>query len=346
LIFRIENAASFEAYDCKVIAQGIAGNVVIVGPTDAPELLDTIYNESAETITSCAGDYLYSPSLGVEGVGLIRRIFEQDARITIRFNDQIIDKSIENNTITKIITKRGEIDTPFLIFGVGIDPNIAFARESLECDKGILVDTRMRTSDPDIYCVKRHNWGIYRRPGKECTLQADAASQMLGDESREFREEVSIDGLKVGSFLFADVTAPDFDPKEPENETILISHENRIDHYIVNHDRLKRFIGINTNIDLLALKRLIEENAPIDAAYLYSNRLMSEKGRLVCSCEGVHEQELIIKLNAVVSFAELKNYTKAGRTCGRCKQDVCALIEATPADPAEAVRLKLERSRR
>lgn len=351
----IENAATFRSVrDCEAIAQGIEGkNVVIVGAGPiALELLDTLmHNKSADTITLLVrGDYLYSPSLGFEGVGLIRRIFEQDARITIRFNDQIIDKSIENNTITKIITKRGEIDTPFLIFGVGIDPNIAFARESLECDKGILVDTRMRTSDPDIYCVgeaaQLREGGFIAGRVKECTLQADAAiANVLGDESREFREEVSIDGLKVGSFLFADVTAPDFDLKEPENETILISHENRIDHYIVNHDRLKRFIGINTNIDLLALKRLIEENAPIDAAYLYSNRLMSEKGRLVCSCEGVHEQELIelIKLNAVVSFAELKNYTNAGRTCGRCKQDVCALIEATPVDPAEAIRLKQER---
>jgi quinone-reactive Ni/Fe-hydrogenase small subunit len=145
--------------------------------------------------------------------------------------------------------------------------------------------------------------------------------------------------------LFADVTATDFNPKDSENETILITHGDRIDQYIVNNDRLKRFIGINTNIDLLALKRLIETNSPIDAAYLYSNRLMSEYGKLVCSCEGVHELELveIIKENAVTSFAELKEHSKAGRTCGRCKQDICAIISATPVDPEEAARLRQER---
>lgn len=119
-------------------------------------------------------------------------------------------------------------------------------------------------------------------------LQADVAiAHLLGDANALFKEEVSIDGLKVGSFLFADVTATDFNPKDSENEMILITHGDRIDQYIVNNDRLKRFIGINTNIDLLALKRLIPEtDSPIDAAYLYSNRLMSEYGKLVCSCEG------------------------------------------------------------
>jgi quinone-reactive Ni/Fe-hydrogenase small subunit len=167
---------------------------------------------------------------------------------------------------------------------------------------------------------------------------------VLGKEEY-FHEEVSIDGLKVGSFLFADVSSPDFYPKDSENETILISHENRIDQYIVKGDRLKRFIGINTNIDLLALKKLIENNSPIDAAYLYSNRLISKKGRLVCSCEGIHEQELIdsIKENAVMSFADLKPFSKAGRTCGRCKQDIFGIIAATPIDPLEAQRLKGER---
>ncbi|MGE4472412.1 MAG: hydrogenase small subunit, partial [Sulfuricurvum sp.] len=70
-----------------------------------------------------------------------------------------------------------------------------------------------------------------------------------------------------------------------------------------------------------------------------------EYGKLICSCEGVHELELvdIIRENAVTSFADLKEFSKAGRTCGRCKQDVCAIISATPVDPAEAARLRAEK---
>lgn len=354
-ISHIENAATFRSQkDCEQIAQGMIGrNVVIVGAGPiALELLDTLMRSDApKSITLLVRkNYLYSEVISREGLALIQGIFEADSRVSIRFNDQIVDKEVEGNVITKVLTKQGEIDNPFIIFGVGIEPNIPYARGILECDKGILVNERMRTSDENIYCVgeaaQLREGGFIAGRVKECTIQADVAiANLLGTESKTFTEEVSIDGLKVGSFLFADVTATDFNPKDSENETILITHGDRIDQYIVNNDRLKRFIGINTNIDLLALKRLIETDSPIDAAYLYSNRLMSEYGKLVCSCEGVHELELveIIKENAVTSFAELKEHSKAGRTCGRCKQDICAIISATPVDPEEAARLRQER---
>ena len=351
----IDNASTFRSEkDSEKISQGIVGkNVVIVGVGPIGlELLDTLMRSpSPKSITLLARrEYLYSQNLSREGVALLRGIFEQDPRIRIEFNDEIMDKTIIEKRIQSIQTRHRVIEDPFLIFGVGIDPHIAFACDVLECDKGILVDDTMRTSNADIYCVgeaaQLRTSGFIAGRVKECTLQADVAIvTMLELETKRFEQEVSIDGLKVGSFLFADVCSPGFDPKDPENETILITHENRIDQYIVNHDRLKRFIGINTNIDLIHLKNLMVKNEPIDAAYLYSNRLNSGKGRLVCSCESVYEEELIelIKLNAVTSFVELKSHTNAGRVCGRCKQDISALIAATPVDPAEAARLRAQR---
>jgi quinone-reactive Ni/Fe-hydrogenase small subunit len=48
----------------------------------------------------------------------------------------------------------------------------------------------------------------------------------------------------------------------------------------------------------------------------------------------------LIKENAITSFAELKAFSAAARTCGRCKKDVTDLIAATPVDPEEAARIK------
>lgn len=351
----ITNASTFRSEkDSEKIAQGIVGkNVVIVGVGPIGlELLDTLMRSPyPQSITLLArNEYLYSSDLSREGIALLQGIFEQDPRIHIEFNDEIIDKSIIENQMTQIRTRRRVIDDPFLIFGVGIDPHIDFARDYLECDKGILVDDSMCTSNGDIYCVgeaaQLRESGFIAGRVKECTLQAEVAiDAILGLETKRFVQEVSIDGLKVGSFLFADVSSPSYDPKDPENETILITHENRIDQYIVKDDRLKRFIGINTNIDLVRLKQLIEINEKIDANYLYSNRLKSEKGRLTCSCESVYEEELVemIKLNAITSFGELKPYTNAGRVCGRCKQDISALIAATPVDAVKAAAMRLQK---
>jgi len=351
-ISHIDNAATFRSvHDCERIAKVMVDkNVVIVGAGPiALELLDTLMkNDAAKTITLIVrSDYLYSRELNPLSIALIRTIFESDPRITIDFNDAIVDREVVEGTITRILTKKGKvIEDPFLIFGVGIDPNIAFARETLACDKGVLVNAFMQTSDENIYCVgeaaQLREGGFIAGRVKECTMQAHVAIAHLLGKEPQFKPAVTMDGLKVGSFLFADLTAPDFNPKDPHNETILLSHADRIDQYIVNNDRLKRFIGINTNTNLLKLKSLMEQDDPIDVGYFYSNRVMSENGRLVCSCEGVHEQELvkIIREHGVTSFAELEPFSTAGRTCGRCKHDVCALIASTPIDPKEALERK------
>lgn len=351
----IGNAATFRSRnDCDAISTQMAGkNVVIVGSGPiALEMLDTLTRiETPKTITLLVrGDTLYSRDLNSSAVRLVASIFEQDPRVRIRFNDAIIDREVSEGEISRIHTRRETIEEPFVIFGVGIDPNIAFARDSLECDRGVLVDDRMHTSAADVYCIGeaaqvRENGFVAGRV-KECTLQADAAvNDLLGKGGNPFRRQVSVDGLKVGSFLFADVTSPDYDPNDSENETILITHEDRIDQYIVRHDRLRRFIGINTNADVMHLKSLIESDEVIDPAYFYAHRLSSPKGKLICSCEGAYEQEIIelIRENAVTSFSELKPFSQAGRVCGKCKQDICALIERTPVDPAEAARLKAAR---
>ena len=359
-LFGIEgmtNAATFRsAEDSECIAERIKGkNVVMmgVGPIGL-ELLDTLCEmEGPEKIYLVSrGEHLYDKAMCLSSISMMKRIYEEaDPRVEILLEDEIVDKTIEGNTITQIIMKSRTIDNPFVIFGVGISPNMGFVDGELETDKGILVDDHMRTSDPSVYAVgevaQMRNGYIAGRV-KECTLQADAAiASILGQEDGGFQEFITIDGLKVGSFLLADVTSTVYDPKDANNEDIVISSktEGRVDHYITNDDRLVRFIGINTNIDVMALKHMMESGERVDASYYYSNRLISERGKLLCSCASGYEMDLVemIKENCVESFADLKPHSEAGRVCGRCKKDIAQLIADTPVDPEEAARIKAER---
>ncbi len=356
-ISAIENAVTFRnADDSYTIASGIKEKSVVIvgaGPIGI-ELLDTLMQvkDARKIYLLSRGAYLYSSDLDPSAIRLIQTIFEQDPRIVISFDDEIISTDIEEKQIKTIRTKKLTIENPFLVFGVGISPNVAFAKESVTVERGVLVDDLMRSSDPFIYAVgeaaQLKLGGFIAGRVKECTLQADAAvADILDKEAIPFSRKVTIDGLKVGSFMFTDISAPTYRPGDDANETIVIASqkEKRIDQYIINNDRLVRFIGINTNIDILHLRQLIERNEAVDAAYFYDNRMISEKGRLVCSCESVYEGELIdlIKENAVITFSDLKPFTEAGRVCGRCKQDVAGLIAATPVDPEEAKRLKAQR---
>ncbi len=353
----LKNVATFRsAEDSACIAGRMAGrNVVMmgVGPIGL-ELLDTLCTmEGPEKIYLVSrGVHLYDKAMTPSAVAMMKRIYEEaDPRVEILLEEEIVDKEIEGDTITRIVMKSRTIENPFLIFGVGISPSADFVRDALEMDRGILVDPWMRTSDPSVYAVgevAQLRDGYIAGRVKECTLEADAAiAAMLGEEHEGFSDFVTIDGLKVGSFLLADVTSTRYDPKDPENEEIVISSkkEGRIDHYITNDDRLVRFIGINTNIDVMALKRMMEREERVDPEFFYSNRLVSERGKLICSCASTYELDLVelIKENCVESFADLKPLSEAGRVCGRCKHDVVKIIAETPVDPEEAARLKAER---
>ena len=355
----IENVTTFRSADdsFKIAGQIKDRNIIImgVGPIGL-ELLDTLMKipDARSIYILSRGRHLYSKDLNPASVELIQGIFESDPRVNVSYNDEIVERVVEGNRIVRVRTKNHTIDNPFVIFGVGISPNVDFARGSVDVNKGVLVDEKMRSSDPYIYAVGEaaevRSSGYIAGRVKECTLQADAAvADILGAEDAGFVLEPGIDGLKVGSFLFTDVSSPFYSPGSEENETIIISSkkEKRIDQYIINSDRLVRFIGINSNIDVMRLKKMIENDDAVDAAYFYQNRLISERGRIVCSCESVYEQDLvdIIKENAVTSFSELKGLSSAGRTCGRCKKDISDIIAATPVDPEEAAKIKEEKAR-
>jgi len=353
----IENVATFRSADDSFkIAKGIKGrNVIIsgVGPIGL-ELLDTLVKmpDPKRMFLLSRGAHLYDRALNPMAVAWISEIFEADPRVTISYHDEIVERKIEGNRLATIVTKHHTIDDPFLVFGVGITPNVDFARGVLEVDRGILVDETMRTSDPDIYAVgeaaQLRSDGFVAGRVRESTQEADVAvANILGIESERFEHEPAIDGLKVGAFLFTDVSSPKYDPRDPENEDIIIESrkEKRVDQYIVNDDRLRRFIGLNSNVDVMELKRIMEKDEPVDPTFFYHSRKVGERGRLVCSCTGTYELDLVelIKENAVTRFAELKGLTEAGRVCGRCKQDIVDLIAKTPVDPEEAARIRAEK---
>lgn len=352
----IDNATTFRsAKDSFAIAQKIEGqNVVLVGSGPIGlELLDTLtHMEGPESITLLSrSNSLYSGDLTPSAVELITKTYEKDERVRVLFNDEIVDKTVEKGHMTKIHTKTVTIDDPYVIFGVGIVPNVDFARDTLQCDCGIVVDRQMQTSVSDIYAVgeaAQMSDGYSTGHVKECTLQADTAiAHIVGEATEGFSREVSMDALKVGAFMLSDATSPAYKPKDVANEEIVITSkaDNRIDQYIVNDDRLVRFIGINSNIDLLALKQLMETAEKVDASYFYTNRLISERGKLICNCAGGYEQDLvdIIKENCIQNFVDLKPFSESGRVCGRCKKDVAQLIADTPVDSLEAARIKAER---
>ncbi|RLB76912.1 MAG: hyaluronate lyase, partial [Deltaproteobacteria bacterium] len=335
-IDNIKNAALFRsATDCENIKNGVAGREVVIvgsGPIGL-ELLETLNKmESVKSITLLLrSKYLYNKHLSIDSIKTIEECYTKGGKISISYEDEIVDKVVQNSEIISLQTKKLNIKNPFLIFGVGIKPNIEAFKDTLKCNRGILTNRYMQSEDENIYavgeCAEVEEFGFVAGHVKECTTEADSAiSHILQSEPKEFELEVSIDMLKVGEFDLVEVNSPKF---SGDYEKVLISSkkENRIDEYFLNKNSLTRFIGINSNVDVGYIETLINSGEEVDINYLYENRLIGERGRLICSCEHVYYQDIvdIVTSSAISSFAELADFSQAGRVCGRCKimvQDV------------------------
>ncbi|UFH58223.1 hydrogenase small subunit [Sulfurovum mangrovi] len=338
----LDNAGVFRsADDSQKIKEGIKGREVVIvgsGPL-ALELLETLNAmEDAKHITLLVrSNRLYAHSLSSEAQNEIESAYLKSGKVRISYENEIVDKTIIEGHITQLKTKKFEIDDPYLIFGVGIQPNIDFSRESLECNRGILTNDFMQTSDEDIYAVGEaaevKSLGFIAGHVKECTLQADVAlSDLFGSEEKRFRPEVSVDMLKVGEFDLIDVSSPERSKENAFEKIVMTSpNDHRVDEYYIKDDKLIRFIGINSNVDVGYLEDLVRDQNPIDASYLYENRVLSERGRLICSCEHVYQKDLedIVRMSGVSNFQELGEFTQAGRVCGRCKKMVVDVVEAS-----------------
>ncbi|MDO8453791.1 MAG: hydrogenase small subunit [Sulfurimonas sp.] len=334
----IKNAALFRnANDCEVIKNGVNGKTAVIvgsGPIGL-ELLETL-NEMpnvSEIILLIRGKHLYDKNLSIESIKIIEECYLKGGKIKISYEDEIVDKVVEDNEIKFLKTRKLEIKNPFLIFGVGIKPNIEEFRNSLACGKGILTNRYMQTEDEDIYavgeCAEVKEIDFIAGHVKECTLQADCAiSHILQTDLKEYEREVSIDMLKVGEFDLVDVSNPCFH-ENVEKVLITSGKDKRVDEYFISNDKLIRFVGINSNVDVGYIQTLIEDGDEVDINYLYQNRLIGERGRLICSCEHVYHQDLvdIVTQSGISSFSELSNFSQAGRVCGRCKIMVADVIK-------------------
>lgn len=335
----IENASVFRSADeAFKIAEQIKGREVVLvgaGPISL-ELLDTLDNvEDIKHITLLVrGKTLYDKTLSPQSIKIMEEAYLKNGKIRISYEDVITDTRIENGRITLLKTTKHTFDDPFLIFGIGITPNIGPFKETLECDRGILTDSYMQTSQEDIYavgeCAQLRENGFIAGHVKACTLQADAAiSKILQEDSKPFVPEITIDMLKVGEFDLVDVRSPHFG-KEFEKIIIDSEQDKRVDEYYLQYNRLLRFIGLNSNMDVGYIEEIMEENEEIDLKSFYENRLPNEKGRLVCSCEHLYHQDLVslVVENGIRDFSELKPFSNAGRVCGKCRHTVIQVIES------------------
>ena len=241
--------------------------------------------------------------------------------------------------LTGIRLKSGRhIECDAMVIAIGTIPNTELAREcGLNCQRGVIVNERLQTSDPDIYAIgeiaefKGFLYGITAAAEQ----QAEVVAQFInGDISSYYSESLLMNIIKIHGFDLCSMGIPECPNERDYEEIVFIDKAKR--YYkkcIIHQDRLVGAILIGDKTEFQEFKELIANKTELSDKRLQLLRSGKKAepvlGKLVCSCNNVGSENLKIKIaEGCTEFKDLCSLTGAGTGCGSCRPEVQRILES------------------
>lgn len=257
-----------------------------------------------------------------------------------------------NGKVNGIRFKDGtELETDLVVMAVGVRPNIALAKAAaLTCDRGVIVDDTLKTSDPHIVAVGecvQHRGMVYGLVAPLYEQGKVLARHLAGVEDPGLYSGSSMaTRLKVsGVDLFS---AGDF-AGDAETEEILFNDPSRkiYKKLVIRNQKLQGAVLVGDTEDGPWLLDLIRQQRDIsdlrDFLTVTQSRLAEAMGPKaappawaitsgeICGCNGVRKQQIVdtILEKGLTTLDEVRLHTKASSSCGSCTGMVEQIIAQT-----------------
>ncbi|MFN3405434.1 MAG: molybdopterin-dependent oxidoreductase [Cytophagaceae bacterium] len=258
--------------------------------------------------------------------------------IDIYYNDEVLQVR-GKEAITGVRLKSGRnIDCDVMIIAIGTIPNTQLAKDSgLICNRGVVVDDYLRTSDPDIFAIgeiAEYNQQLFGITAA-AEEQAEKASEFInGNLFSIYKGSLSMNILKVSGLSVCSLGMVEAPMNDPDYEEVI--YIDKAQRYykkcIVYQDNLVGAILIGDKAQFNEFRELIKSRLELSEKRLNlilgSSSSQPAMGKLVCSCNNVGEGNLVKAIeNGCSSMNDLCKTTGAGTGCGSCRPEVKALLE-------------------
>ncbi|MGZ3846668.1 MAG: molybdopterin-dependent oxidoreductase, partial [Flavisolibacter sp.] len=314
------------------------GKVVIVGGgLLGIELAASLREVDVEICIVQRISRLMDRQLDVLGSQLLHEELEQKG-VDIYYNDEI-DRFLGSENINGVKLKSGlEISCQAVVIAIGTIPNIDLIKEcQIDHKRGVIVNEYLQTSDPTIYAIgeiaefRGFLYGITAAAEQQADI---VARHLSGDISHFYEGSLLMNILKMHGTELVSLGLPEAPPDDPSYEEILFIDKAKryYKKCIIHNDRLVGAILIGDKTEFLEFRDLIQNKIELSEKRL--ELLRSNKkaepviGKLVCSCGGVGEGNIISKINGgCTELKELCASSGAGQGCGSCKPEVQAILD-------------------
>jgi len=279
---------------------------------------------------------LMDRQLDILGSQLLHEELE-DKGIDIFYDDEI-EHFLGNGKVSGVRLKSGqEIKCQAIVIAIGTTPNVELARAcGIECKRGVVVNDYLLTNDPNIYAIgeiaefKGFLYGITAAAEQQSEI---VAKHLSGDIAQYYEGSLLMNILKMHGTELCSLGLADAPPNDPAyEEVVFIDKAKR--YYkkcIIHNDRLVGAILIGDKTEFLEFKDLISNKIELSEKRLELLRSGKKAepiiGKLVCSCSGIGEGNIINKINE--GCTELKTLCQAagaGMGCGSCRPEVQAIL--------------------
>lgn len=244
------------------------------------------------------------------------------------------------------------IPADLVVMAVGIRPNVGVAQQAgLETNRGIVVDNRMRTSDPNILALgecAEFEGDVYGLVAPLYQMANVAADTLLRNrDSNAFEKQVLATQLKVtGIDLYS---AGDFEAGDAREEIVLRDARRSIyRRLVIENNQLVGTVlyGDTTNnnwyLQLIRSGESVEDfrdTMMFGPGYSAAGNAEVAVASLgdeveICGCNGVCKGTIVDAINEheLTTVDEVRTYTKASSSCGTCTGLVEQLLTLTLGD--------------
>lgn len=261
--------------------------------------------------------------------------------IDVRYNEEVDFLSERSDDEIEARLKSGStLTSDAVVYAIGTVPNDELAQEaSLECNYGVTVDERLRTSHPDVFAIGEvaefNGHRVGTTPAAED--QADIAAEYIcGDTFRYYNGSVPSNVLKFPGIELCSLGTVERSRVEHESELENVVFEDRArgvyKKCIIHNDRLVGALLVGDTAEYPEFKDLIEKGLELGdrrMELLHSSESSEPmKGEQVCSCNHVGDENIREAIeNGCEELDELYRETAAGTGCGSCKPEVKDILE-------------------
>ncbi|WMJ73727.1 molybdopterin-dependent oxidoreductase [Cytophagaceae bacterium ABcell3] len=311
--------------------------VVVGGGLLGLELADSLYELSIPVKVVQRSSRLMDRQLDKFASNLLNEEL-QERGIEIFYNDEVCSH-IGNESIKGVRLRSGRrVDCDALVYAIGTIPNIGIAREAgLKCNRGVVVNDYMQTSDPSIFAlgeIAEHRQMLYGITAAAEEQAGLLARYLSGDNFATYSGSLFMNILKVSDLNLCSlgvVEIPDGDPDYEE-----ITYVDKASRYykkcILYKDKLVGAIMYGDKSKFNDFREMIKNQIEVGAKrqelILGASDSKPVIGKLVCSCNNVGEGNIEEAIKQGCSTLQsVCSKTAAGTGCGSCKPEIINILQ-------------------